>query len=493
MFGLSSQTALRVGIGILSVLLLALTVSRVIYPFDNGHYEAFNWLPAQHVLAGANPYSFARTEPYSMTPYGWVFYVLLAPGVKLFGLQLWWGRILATLGFAVSLWAVYRIARRLTNSREAAAATVLAALAQFPAQFWTAFVRPDFIALAFCLTALCFAFEIERRQTAQTGKIVLIAALLAAAFFTKQTFLLPVLLVPLRFVQTGNFVAARWFTILFALFAGAGVWLLNRTSNGGYVWQHFAHAQRLPFESRNLSSNFLIVAEAPAFFFLIVFLVIFIVQKIVASRQAANRAALLRRVVESPALLLWLYFLLSFAQSFAGSGRVGANANYYLENSFAAALVFGLVYHEFRAGAQNKIVIAATILIGAGGAFQAARLLRGEYFRWQALGYYREISATAARYIEPGAVCVGTFPELLAAHGCEFEFDDVGEYASGWEPELTEIFEREIKTGRFAAIVWNNKEFAERFPNYRLVPMSQRAPDKFYPIYLFVPVAAAPE
>ena len=40
-------------------------------------------------------------------------------GLKFFGFQFWWGRILSTLGFAVGVWAVARIAKHLTGDRDA--------------------------------------------------------------------------------------------------------------------------------------------------------------------------------------------------------------------------------------------------------------------------------------------------------------------------------------------------------------------------------------
>src|SRR5687768_2951283 len=110
---------IKAGTGILGFFLVSIIISRLVYPFDIGHLEAFNWMPATHLLEGKNPYAFAFTPPYSMTPYGIVYYALLAVGIKFFGLQLWWGRFLTVLGFAVCLWAVIKITRKITDSKEA--------------------------------------------------------------------------------------------------------------------------------------------------------------------------------------------------------------------------------------------------------------------------------------------------------------------------------------------------------------------------------------
>jgi hypothetical protein len=76
---------------------------------------------------------------------------------------------------------------------------------------------------------------------------------------------------------------------------------------------------------------------------------------------------------------------------------------------------------------------------------------------------------------------------LAVWNGCKFNFDDFEEYEGNWSPELIEIFEREVRAGNYAAIVWYNDKFSERFPNYRLVKMSQNPPERYFPVYLFVP------
>ncbi|MBA3600914.1 MAG: hypothetical protein H0W45_06660, partial [Acidobacteria bacterium] len=70
---------------------------------------------------------------------------------------------------------------------------------------------------------------------------------------------------------------------------------------------------------------------------------------------------------------------------------------------------------------------------------------------------------------------------------CAFNFDDHEEYNGTWSPEIIEVFEREIKAGRYAAVLWMDDKFTERFPNYRLVKMSQSLPERYFPIYLYVP------
>ena len=479
----------RFGIGILSVLFLSLVISRVAFPFDNGILEAFNWLAAEHVLEGKNPYAFALTPPYSMTPYGVVFYTLLGVGQKLFGFQLWWGRILSVLAFAFCLWAIFKITKKISRSKEAAAVTFLAGLAMFPAQFWIGSIRPDLIAFAFVAGALWLVFtRIEENRKTSVWIVAGIVLLSSAAFFTKQTFYFTVGIAFLRFLQTGKRREAILTVLAFAILTAAGIFLLNYTSGGGYIWQHWTHAQRLTFSWMQVLNEFFKTLKTPVNFFALVFLFIFIYRKRKFLFQTSREK--LFGVFRSAELLILFYFSISLGWAFVSSGRVGANVNYYIESSLLLAIIGGLIYAHFKRNYLPKLALSMIVLFTLGGAFQLARILHGEYFRWQTLAYYREISERTAKFTPPGSTCISVAAEMVVWNGCRFHFDDFSEYEHGWSPELREAFEREVKTGRYAAILWYDDALQTRFPNYRLVPMSQSAPERSFPVYLYVPVNA---
>ncbi|HLL77728.1 MAG TPA: glycosyltransferase family 39 protein [Pyrinomonadaceae bacterium] len=482
-FKRNSSTLIYAGTGILSALLLSVITSRLLYPFDTGNYEAFNWQPAQHLLAGKNPYSFALTPPYSMTPYGIVFYALLAIGVELFGLQLSWGRILSVAAFAACLWAVVKITKIITRSKEASLVALLAGLAAFPAEGWVAVVRPDLIALAFSLAALYLVFNLKDDRSNLRG-LAGAVLLSAAAFFTKQTFLLVVAVGALRLLQLRKWREAVWLVSAFAVLAGVGIFFLNYTSSGGYVWQHFIHARRLPFSPAQ--SLYLVVEmlKLPTVMIFVLSLLILAYRRREALRGPSSGR--LSDVSRSPKALVVFYFLLSFAWSFLSSGRAGASFNYYLENSLVMAICFALIYDSFKRNGLQPAASVMVVLLTCGGAFQLARVSRGEYFRWQALSYYREIYETAAALTPPDGVCVSVYAELVVRNGCQLHFGDFGEYVGGWSPELGEIFERELKAGRYSLIIWNRDDLQSQFPNYQLLPMSQSPPERFSPVYLYV-------
>ncbi|MBS1795437.1 MAG: glycosyltransferase family 39 protein [Acidobacteria bacterium] len=471
----------KAGIGILLSLLVPVVVSRTIYPFDLGHLEAFCLMPAEHLLAGKNPFSFAFTPPYSMVTYGPAFYVLLAVGLKIFGFQFWWGRILSTLGFAVCVWAVARIAKHLTGDRDAMLAAAFLALAFFPGQTWVAMMRSDLIALAFSLSALCLVLTTEKFGA---GRLLAVVLLATAAFFTKQTFLLHVGVIGLRFLQLGR-------RREFAAYAGgvglltAGVmFFLDYTSDGGYLWQHFLHARNLPFGIEILPFQFVQLLKLPTTLVFGAALLIFLVGK-PDFLGRANRADLIS-ALRRPETLVLFYFAAALAAAVMSAGRIGANINYFLEATFLMALVFGLIYHDFKRKSRPALASALVVLFILGGVVQLVRTLRGEYFRWESRPYYEEVTATAARFVTPGSVCVSVFPEIARRAGCAYYFDDYAEYTRGWEPSLDAIFDREIKSGKFPVVIWNDPDFHEKYPEYEPVKMTRALPERFPPPYLYV-------
>lgn len=477
----------RAGIAILGLALLAIAVSRIIYPFDTGNAEALSWIPAGRLFAGENPYAFAAAPPFIMSAYGVVYYAIIGVGVKLFGLQIWSGRLLSVVGFVVCLWAAAKITRRLTANREAVYATVLAGLALFPMQMWIGLMRSDLMAAAFASAALALCFTVGEKDRLKFHRLAAIIVFAALAFFTKHTYSLPACFIFLRFLQIGKRRGAFSFAAAFAVIIGAGIFLLDYTSSGGYIWQHFVHARHLPFGYDNLRANLPFGFKLPAYLIFLIFLLIFLYGKREFSGAGETKRTQIAALLRSPRLLILMYFAASFATAFVSSGRVGANVNYYIENSFSAIIICGLIYDWLRRIGAARLSFALVALLAASGAFQLAQIGRGEYFRWQSLAYYREIfrrvgDITAA---SPEKVCVSVAPELVVWNGCALEFIDYEEYDKGWSPELERIFAREMETGRFAAIVWHNDTLQTRFPNYRLVRTAEKPPGRFSVVFLY--------
>ena len=60
---------------ILGVMIVGIGLSRLVYPFDSGHYEGVMWGPSLLSIAGHNPYDAAKVtgSPYLMAGYGYLY------------------------------------------------------------------------------------------------------------------------------------------------------------------------------------------------------------------------------------------------------------------------------------------------------------------------------------------------------------------------------------------------------------------------------------
>jgi 4-amino-4-deoxy-L-arabinose transferase-like glycosyltransferase len=408
----------------------------------------------------------------------------MTPGMKLFGFQLWWGRFLSILAFITCLFFIYGITKKITRNKHAAAITLLVSLALFPTQAWTAIMRPDFLATAFALG--CLRLTLNERENANTPfwRIFLIVLIAVAAFFVKQTTLLPIMIIAFRFWQIKKLKSAGILIGLFVISLVFGILVLNYTSSGGYVWQHFIHAGDLPFVENYLGVfiNGLVYQPSSWIFAICLFIFLFLY---IRSIDLSNLTVSLR-ILRSPQFLIFIYLCLSLGWALISSHRVGANVNYFIENSLIAAILAGIIFKFFHNQNKNRLVSIMLVLMTFGGCFQMIRLLRGEYFRWQAFGYYQMISDVAAQLTPSNSKCISIYPELVIKTGCTFHFDDYSEYTSKWSQELNDVFEQEVNSGRYKTIVWNSNNFGLKFPNYRLVPMSQNPPERFHKVYLYV-------
>src|SRR5215813_2905674 len=197
----------KVNIGVLIVmgtLLLSVSVSRLIYPFDVGHFEACIWTPALLSAQGASPYAYATREPFVMAPYGYFYYLTIGVGLRLFGWQFWFGRALTVLSAVVCVICVAGVTRAVTSDRRAVMVGVLWFLSTITMFHWIGVHRPDFLALALAFSALALVFAEDNARDRIGSRTFLVVALLTLAFFFKQTCLLSIAVVIARYLQTGR-------------------------------------------------------------------------------------------------------------------------------------------------------------------------------------------------------------------------------------------------------------------------------------------------
>jgi len=475
---------------LLGVLLLGLSLSRLVYPFDTGSYEAFIWSPARLAISGQNPYSFAVSPPFVMAPYGIVYYVLIGLGTKLFGLQLWFGRIVSITAAAVCLICIWRITGYLTNEGKARWFGVIAFMSSFPLQHWLAVQRPDLVSLALAFVAVTLILTTSWDANPTAPRVALIILLLAAAFFTKQTTLLPVAFVVARCWQLRDRRYALIVLSAFAVLSLALILWLNHTSGGGYLWQHWTHARRTPFDLARALRLLLFLSTAPATCLTAGTCFLALYEARLDLRRGLSRlkdfsARKLLAPEVSATWLVVLYLLFAVVFGLITSARRGANTNYYLESSIIASIVFALAVKRITEKSKwRRAAAAIVILLAVSSGWQLLRFGRGEYFRWRGLSYFMEIVETLKSATPPDSVCLSVYPELVTRAGRTFHFDDIMEYNDGFSPELQQVFREGISARRYAAILWHDNRTT--FTGYKLAQLKEPPPRKFYRVYLYL-------
>ena len=465
----------------LGLLVAGIAISRLSYPYDVGFFEAFIWTPARLIINGENPFGYATRPPFSMAPYGPFYYLIIGVGTKLFGLQLWFGRILSLVSTLVCLACAGRMAFVMTRRWQPVWLAMLAYLATFPLQAWLVVQRPDALSIALGFAAVTLAFESDSKGDRITFRSLVIILLCSAAFFSKLTTLLPVIIAAARYWQQGKHRRALFVFLGTVLLTAGLMVLLTKTSGStGYLWQHFTYAQKLPLTYARTAKVAFDVLTAPSTWVLLLLLALF-------SFRFASRP-FHWSWIRDPRLLAGCYLILATLESLISSARHGSAVNYYLETALIASLVAALAWDWLdRSGYLKQWAYPALmVLIALTGAFQIVRVARGEHNRWKSLPYFKEMVTTLDRSAPPGSLCFSIFPELVTQTGREYHFDDWMQYEDGWSPELRQILQDALKSRKYAAIISYHTDVKSPLPGYHLVEMKEPPPKDFHTVYLFL-------
>jgi len=472
---------------ILAVMLLAVAASRLVYPFDVGHYEACIWTPSLLSATGSNPYAFALQPPFVMAPYGYGYYLLVGLGLRAFGLQLWFGRALTILAAAVCLFSVVRIAFTLTRNRQAVWLAVMAFLSAITLHHWLGVHRPDLPALALAFAGLALVFDLANGDDRITPRAAFAILLLAGAFFFKQTAILPAAVAIALGWQTGRRKLALFIAGAGLACAAAAMLILNQTSDGQYFWQHFTLMQQVPHSYGRSWRWVLSIFRTPATWIILGIIGAAFWSEARSWERSASDQRALRKKAHDPRLLVILYFIGAAAFGFLTSARQGSYISYHLETFMVGSIVVALAWDSLSRFVDRQLVyqvLVAAFLVA--GSFQLIRQMRGEVLRWRSLPYYREMVATLRREMPPQSLGISVHPELITAAGHEYHFGDWNQYEDGRSAQLHQVFRDAVESKRYTAIVWLRDDAAKEFPGYHLVPMKQPLPEGYYPVFLYL-------
>lgn len=483
------------GNGIMIISLLILSISRILFPFDLGNYESAIWTSALLTIDGNNPYTFATQPPYTVSPYGYVFYLIIGIGLKFFGFQFWFGRIFSLIATSICVVCLIKIVSLLTKNKLATYISVLIFLCSFGLQSWIASQRSDFVALAFALLGLTLVFYDSKSIKTSLSLNLVAILLLTLAVFCKHTTILPISIAVLRYFQVGKYKQAIITFLGVGLLGLLMAFILNHTSEGEYYFQHF-------YITRNISYSYLrsiLVAKSVfltttgVFIYSILFLGIVYFIKNTWSAENDNKQffekfkLFILQFVKSYEFLFLFYFITSFTLNFYASARNGSSINYYLEFILVTAILIGLVIDHIKILIEKKtILVGLVFILVLGGTVNIIRAYRGEYFRWHSLPYYREIVETLDNSVPKDAICFTSYSDFVAFAERKYEFSDWMQYEDNRSPKLKQIFSETLQSNRYSALILQDPDFEKINPNCKFIPMKNPIPVKAYSVYLYL-------
>jgi len=311
---------LRLFLYVAAALFFVHTIIAVFFPYSLDYGEAPLVDQAMRLAAGKNIYRpDISSPPYTISNYPPLYILAMTPFVKLFGPMFLAGRMISILSTLASASCLALIIHSFSQDRVAATATGLFFLTIPFVVYWSPLARVDMLALAFATGGLCV---LARQPTTRKG-IVLGSLLLVATIYTRQSYALAAPLAAFVWLWTHE----RRRAIELAVIVGGLVLLLfvilNLLTRGGFFYNIVtANVNDFSFERlRNWLQELwdtvpILLVLGAVFLFL----------------------APTRRLHGWPLLVP---FLISAFLSALTIGKIGSNANYFLELAAALSLVAG--------------------------------------------------------------------------------------------------------------------------------------------------------
>lgn len=476
----SPQTQLRFWIAIATLFTLVIGFSRIIYPYDVGNYEAGVWAPASLVAHGNNPYTATVTyqEPYTMSPYGIIYYLIVGIGLKFFGTQFWFARTLSLLCVIISCICISKLIYRLTKNRNMALLGSFLFLAQAPVVLWVGVQRPDLLALTLSLLGISSALTMNIDSN-KFGLIIIQAVLVGSAVLTRQTSILPICIISFWFLINKAYYKLVLFLGSLLIFLSAFILVLNLTSSGGYLWQNFILSSLVSKSFAMGLDNFKDFISPPVIICSLLLWLFFYRNRVDARTNESTNI-----LTETPMYnkVFLTYFFLALLLAMVTASRYGSSLNYYLEVVTVISIAIPLYGDKINREIKTKKIYSLILfLIGLSMTFQYFRTCRGEYFRWKSKKYYDEIVSVIKEKTNKDEPSFSTYPELVALAGRTYFFNDFVQY-DGRAPLQRDVYDSVMSSGKLAAIVKSTETVPQGYYRYKL---SSPLPDNYYKVFLF--------
>ncbi len=348
--GYFEQIAQIVLFGFLTVLVvmtLTYQALSITYPYPLDYGEAPLVDQTLRLASGGNIYrADISLPPYTISNYPPGYLIVLAPFVRWFGPNFWFGRLVSALCAIVSGLLLAYILHRFTQDRLAAAITGLVFFTFPYVTKWSAYLRIDLLALALSLGGISLLV----RRPLRRKEFVSGALLLVAAIFTRQSYALAA---PLAAFTWFLFKDWRKAFLLAAVVGGVSLLLfllLNALTGGGFFF-NIVTANVNEFDIERLEWNLRDLWRVAAIFLVVAGMSFFL-----SPRKMAGWPLVSAYVVGACLSALTI-------------GKIGSNVNYFLELCAALSLAAGSAVawcRKYQGSHLLRTVVLGLFIVQAG-------------------------------------------------------------------------------------------------------------------------------
>ena len=224
------------------------------WPFQIDYDEGLNLSAAWHLSQGHNIYANSHPDGFIAAPYPFLYFLLNAIGIKLFGIGFGVGRSLSALA-TVAIggligWGVWLVARRSGVGRlDSGGAALVSGLVWFglpPVYTWGSFYKQDMTAIAIALLSLVLVYRWQ-----DSPRLWWAAPLMALAFFAKQNELMAAV-IGCSYMMLRDWRRGWKLALLTGLCMALPFGLLNSLTKNGY-YNHIIGYQLVPWNFEDMA------------------------------------------------------------------------------------------------------------------------------------------------------------------------------------------------------------------------------------------------
>lgn len=324
-----------------SLLFLYHAARLILYPYTIDYGEGFILNHANELANFRNPYRPISEPPWLVVHYPPVYPMLVGVGVKAFGPQFHFGRLLSLFGILLAGYCLLRLIREQTGDRFAAWVGALAWITAYPVYNWGTHHRVDSVGIGLEALGLLFLFGGNHLKAS--------AGLFLAALYTRQTLWVGPLAGYLYLRRTrGPRAAASWFGGV--LLAGGIIFFALILLTRGEFYQHIVYYNANRFHWKD---------------------VWVMLHNAVMQMMKLQVAFLLYYLLRAAFTRQWdlAAFCIPFSiATFCLVGKIGSATNYLFELTLVASWTVGLVIAELRVylprGNPLRMLIPAILFLG---------------------------------------------------------------------------------------------------------------------------------